>query len=79
MALYKNPGYLCSNGGSQFDEFHSPGSVTKFSGIYRCEECGRELVCEKDAQLPAQSHHPHSAVQGPILWRMVVCAQELST
>ena len=74
MASYKHAGFLAQTTSTKFDETHSPGYSTPFSGIYRCEGCGLELVSEESKPLPPQNHHQHTPSQGAILWRLVVHA-----
>jgi len=47
----------------EFEKRHDPGSVARFSGIYRCTECGFEIVCEEGKALP---RHQHNQWQGPV-------------
>ena len=75
MALYKYTTHLGQNNDAAFDAVHSPGSMTPYSGIYRCEGCGHEVVSEEGKPFPPQSHPTHSAAQGHILWKLVVYAQ----
>lgn len=75
MALYKHNQYLGTSTHEAFDSVHSPGSSTPFSGIYRCEGCGKEIASNGGNPLPPQNHHQHSASQGAIRWRMIVYAQ----
>jgi len=71
MAYFKHPGFFAKDSGAAFDQVHSPGIKTPFSGIYRCEGCGREDVSIKGAPLPPQNHHQHSYSQGTIRWRLI--------
>jgi hypothetical protein len=74
MALYKNGNYLKKSESGTFDETYAPGTLTPFSGIYRCEVCGHEIVSVYNAQLPPQVHTKHPTDK-PIAWRMIVFAQ----
>lgn len=74
MASYKHVGFLAQTTGAKFDEIHPPGYPTPFSGIYRCEGCGLEVVSEESKSLPPQNHHQHTPPQGAIRWRLVVHA-----
>jgi hypothetical protein len=74
MAVYKYPVYLAANQDASFDQLYHPGTVTPFSGVYRCMGCGREIVSEYPRPLPPQNHHQHLPAQGLILWRMVIWA-----
>lgn len=74
MAWYKYILYLAQNTSNVFDETHTPGSVTPYSGIYRCLGCGREDVSTHGHPLPPQNHHQHTQQQGAIHWRLAVIA-----
>jgi len=71
-ALYKNPQYLQKSEHAAFDAIHEAGAQTPFSGIYRCEGCGKCVTSVHPHPLPPQNHHQHTAQQGRIRWRMVV-------
>ena len=71
MANYKHPHFLHKNESHAFDLLHEPASTTPYSGIYRCEVCGHEVVSTKGHPLPPQNHHQHPNRQ-PIRWRLVV-------
>lgn len=75
MALYKFATHLYPYSGQNhenFDKTYSPGTTVPWSGIYRCEGCGREVVHTTGKPLPPQNHHQHSVYQGSILWRLIV-------
>jgi hypothetical protein len=72
MASYKYSKYLQPSNHSAFDAIHSAGHLAPYSGIYRCEGCGREVVSTSGKHLPPQNHHQHSYAQGNIRWRLVV-------
>ncbi len=74
MATYKYDKYLTIFNDAMFDETHNPDDRVSFSGIYRCEGCGKEIPHNAYVSLPAQNHHLHDPSQGVILWRLVVCA-----
>ena len=74
MALYKHATFLGQSQHEVFDQVRHPGTATPYSGIYRCENCGREITSEAQNPLPPQSHHQHAPGQGEILWRLVVYA-----
>jgi hypothetical protein len=74
MASYKYLGYLAQNSDAAFDGAHSPGYTTPFSGIYRCQGCGREVVSEETKPMPPQNHHQHTIAQGSIRWQLIVYA-----
>jgi len=74
MATYKHSQYLITSSDAAFDVIHNPGAATPYSGIYRCEGCGREVVSEETKPLPPQNHHQHTQYQGHIRWRMIVYA-----
>lgn len=72
MAIYKHAQYLSQNNHQAFDTITPPASPTPYSGIYRCEGCGENIVSVHDHPLPPQNHHQHSTAQGPIRWRLIV-------
>jgi hypothetical protein len=72
MALYKYAVYLSTSSHAAFDQINGPGTTTPWSGIYRCEGCGREITSVKDYALPPQNHHQHTISQGTIRWKLVV-------
>ncbi|UFS71936.1 hypothetical protein LPW11_07020 [Geomonas sp. RF6] len=55
-----------------FDRLLQPGDTTLYSGIYRCEVCGYEIVSTKGDSMPPEHHHKHTLAQGPISWRLIV-------
>lgn len=73
MALYKYAQFLATSDHEAFDKLHSTGAATPYSGIYRCEGCGHEVTSVYSHPLPPQNHHQHTAAQGTIRWRLVVC------
>jgi len=71
--LYKYSRYIHTSHDAAFDQLYAAGTIAPISGIYRCEACGKQEIGIRDFSLPAQSHHPHSYLQGPIRWRLVAC------
>ena len=74
MAWYKDLTYLTQYDGDMFKPTHKPGDKVVFSGIYRCEGCGKEISHNADVPLPPQNHHQHKTSQGSIRWKMIVGA-----
>jgi hypothetical protein len=74
MATYKYAQFLNRVDNRAFDAVYSPGTVPPFSGIYRCDGCGREVVAEQARQLPPQNHHQHAMAQGAVRWRLILYA-----
>ena len=72
MALYKYTQVLIPWNNAEFDRLYEPGMVASWSGIYRCEGCGKEAVHTVGHPLPPQNHHQHTVGQGRIRWRLVV-------
>ena len=72
MAGYKYPQFLSKWDSEEFDKIYSPGMKIAWSGIYRCDNCGREIVHTVDKPLPPQNHHQHTVAQGAIKWRLIV-------
>jgi hypothetical protein len=75
MAFFKYQQLLAASNHEAFDQLHNPGAATPYSGIYRCEGCGHEVTSVHSHPLPPQNHHQHTAGQGAIRWRLVVCDQ----
>lgn len=74
MSIYKYAEYLTSSTDSAFDATHNPGNKAPYSGIYRCQGCGREVASNEGEPLPPQNHHQHPAPQGAVRWKLVVFA-----
>ena len=72
MAWYKYNTHLVNKTSEQFDALYGPSTATVWSGIYRCEGCGREVVSTHGHPLPPQNHHQHTQGQGHIRWRLIV-------
>jgi hypothetical protein len=72
MAYYKYMKYLTQSNHELFDQLNEPGAATPYSGVYRCEACGREDTSIMGKPLPPQNHHQHQSSQGRIQWRLVV-------
>jgi len=72
MALYKYAQFLKQSGHEAFDQFFQPGTTTVYSGVYRCEVCGKEIASIANSPLPPQNHHQHNVGLGPIVWRLAV-------
>ena len=75
MALFKNPSVFVQSADAAFDVLYNPGSVPAYSGIFRCNGCGHEVVGEHTRSLPPQNHHQHSPAQGSIRWQMTAHPQ----
>jgi hypothetical protein len=69
---YKYGDWLTHSTSEKFDEIHEPGTPTPYSGVYRCEGCGKEVTSVSHHPLPPQNHHQHEPHQGKIRWRLVV-------
>jgi len=78
MAWYKYSQFLQVSASNEYDKAYSPGQLVPFSGIYRCEGCGREIACNQGQPFPPQNHHQHpgTLLTGikPITWRLIVFA-----
>lgn len=74
MAYYKYSEYLKTGAGALFDNTYSPGTTCPLSGIYRCENCGREHTCNAGDPLPEETHHQHPNYTR-MIWRLVVASQ----
>lgn len=71
-ALYKHAEFLQKSDNPALDQIYEAGIQTPYSGIYRCEGCGRCLTSVSPYRLPPQNHHQHTAQQGRISWRLIV-------
>ena len=72
MALYQSSSHLRQFTHAEFDKEFEPSATVAWSGIYRCQGCGREVVHTNGKPLPPQNHHQHSSSQGRIRWKLVV-------
>ena len=72
MAMYKYSVNLTQFNHEEFDKIFPPGAKVAWSGIYRCQGCGREVVHTVAHPLPPQNTHQHTPTQGTIRWRLVV-------
>jgi len=72
MALYKYSTHLYKVEHPEFDKLFPPGAIIAWSGVYRCQGCGREVVHTTGKALPPQNHHQHTPAQGLIRWRLEV-------
>jgi hypothetical protein len=70
MVLYKFKQYFSESTDQAFDFVADPGTITRWSGIYRCEGCGKAITSVSGHTLPPQNHHQHSLINGPIRWRL---------
>ena len=75
MALYKHAHNLRPLNHPAFEALCEPLSRTQWSGIYRCDQCGLEIVSITGSPLPADDHHHHRPDDRSIKWRLLV-AQE---
>ena len=69
MAIYKYAHFLTKSDHQAFDQLHAAGGSVPYSGLYRCEVCGHEIVSTYGNTLPPQNHHQHPNRQ-PIQWRL---------
>jgi hypothetical protein len=72
MATYKYLRLLSLDYGGKFDDLHDPGVSAPYPGIYRCEECGKEIAIAHSHTLPPEGHHQHALGQGKVRWRLAV-------
>lgn len=73
MAFIANPATIDPGNPEAFEPLYHPGTVTPYSGIYRCVSCGWEAVSTAGHPLPPQTiHHRHGL---PILWQLVAGAR----
>lgn len=72
MAQYKYGELFKQSDLEIFDEIVKPGEEVPYSGIYRCEGCGREDAMNKGNPTATQNRHQHVLGQGDIRWRLIV-------
>ena len=72
MATYKYSQFIKFSDHAAFDAITPVGSAAPYSGIYRCEGCGHEIVSTYGNTMPPQNHPQHSIAQGAIRWRLIV-------
>lgn len=72
MAVYKTLDFLSHSTHFAFDTTTASGSVSPFTGIYRCQGCGREIAAHTGMTLPGEDNHLHRIGQGPVTWQLVV-------
>lgn len=82
MALYHDPTKLTkvAGGAEAFDVIFKPGETPAYSGIYKCQQCGVEVVAEQARKLPPTSvcsqHHPAGTQKvGKVTRKMIVYAE----
>ncbi|MDY0954088.1 protein L [Stenotrophomonas rhizophila] len=51
---------------------YDPGDIVPVSGIYRCQNCKREVTCNQNDPFPPQSHPQHAPGKGAIRWNLIV-------
>lgn len=71
MALYRYSQFLASSTSDEFNKLFNPGTRCSWSGIYRCEGCGHEIVHTHEKPLPPQNSHTHTNPYVAIQWRLV--------
>ena len=75
MAIYESDSYVRKGTDPAFKHYYDPGTTAPLSGIYRCQNCGREAVSTKGHTLPPQNHHQH-ADGTAIQWVPIVKTQQ---
>lgn len=75
MAIYKYQQFLEHSNHAAFDTLTYPGGTVPYSGIYRCEGCGDNIVSTFGHVMPPQNHHQHTQAQGQIRWRLIVATK----
>lgn len=82
MPIYHNPNVFAQAVDPAFEQLLTPGTITPYSGIYRCDTCGYEAVSTKGHRLPPQhycdQHHIewlHCRPNWEVRWRLVAYAQ----
>jgi hypothetical protein len=75
MAYYRFAEHLKQSSDVAFDVTHSPGDRVTYSGIYRCEGCGREISHNANVSLPSQNQDQHNYSKGAVRWKLIVRAE----
>ncbi|CAN5242790.1 hypothetical protein BH09PSE2_BH09PSE2_15150 [soil metagenome] len=75
MAYAVDPRALQPGNPSEFAPNYRPGTPAPYSGIYKCQTCGREAVSTKGHPLPPQ-HLAHNHPL-PIAWKLLVAATHI--
>lgn len=72
MARYNDAKYLRKDYDlSKYDVEYSPSDTIKYSGIYKCVNCGKEVACNKRDPFPPQNDIQHPC-QKKIRWKLIV-------
>ena len=58
--------------GSVWRSLFSPAATCPESGIYRCYNCGDEVICNKGDPLPPQNHRQHNPSHGDIASELIL-------
>jgi hypothetical protein len=71
MAYYYDPKVVRKEDQPVYELLLKPGAPVLWSGIYRCEGCGLEVVRASGDQLPGVLHRRHEPKQ-ILEWRLIV-------
>ncbi len=74
MAWYKSTKHLIKTDGrlAHWSKIYGVGEIAPVSGIYLCQECGKEIAHNQDTKLPPQNHHQHPPGLGDVGWKLIV-------
>ncbi|PCE46906.1 protein L [Acinetobacter baumannii] len=51
---------------------YTAGDTVPVSGIYKCQGCNKEITSNKDDPFPTQNKHQHTALQGKVVWKLII-------
>ncbi|QXA08989.1 protein L [Acinetobacter pittii] len=51
---------------------YTSGDTVPVSGIYKCQGCNKEITSNKNDPFPPQNKHQHTALQGKVVWKLIV-------
>lgn len=84
MPYFKNKDVFKHDTSTAFDDVLTPGAITPHSGVYRCVNCGFEVVSTAGHPLPPEhSCSQHSSAwkcrHGIVRWQLVSAAIHVSS
>jgi hypothetical protein len=57
---------------NHWTDSYTIGDTVPVSGIYKCQGCNKEITSNKDDPFPPQNKHQHTALQGKVVWKLIV-------
>lgn len=74
MAAYKHAQFLERSSHLAFDTAVPRGGTAVFNGIYRCTQCGQEVVSGLGGTLPGECPRKHADRGQDFGWQLVIAA-----